>query len=253
MPEPLERSRLGRLNPLSKLALAAAFLAASSLVFEPRFQLAAILAALLPLILLDGARPLGLLWRLWPFALVGLGYLWLNLAFFDRAAAYTWTSAAAPAARNPALFAGTTLFLRAIALGAISLFFARTTDPADFLRSLMLRCRLPARWGFALLAAFQFLPGLAEQLRLLRLAQAQRISAQPQGWARRLAEYRRLAIPLLADSIRRADRTAIAMEARGLRHPLQRSSLRPSPFSWADGLFLAAGLVLLAALYFLRG
>jgi energy-coupling factor transporter ATP-binding protein EcfA2 len=89
MPAPLERSRLGRLNPLSKLTLAGAFLAASSLVFEPRFQLAAILAALLPLILLEGARPLELLWRLWPFALVGLGYLWLNLAFFDRAAAYT--------------------------------------------------------------------------------------------------------------------------------------------------------------------
>ncbi len=68
----LERSRLGRLNPLSKLALAGAFLAASSLVFEPRFQLAAILAALLPLMLIDGARPLDLLWRLWPFALVGL-------------------------------------------------------------------------------------------------------------------------------------------------------------------------------------
>ena len=147
MPAPLERSRLGRLNPLSKLALAGAFLAASSLVFEPRFQLAAILAALLPLILLEGARPLGLLWRLWPFALVGLGYLWLNLAFFDRAAAYTWTSAAVPVAQNPALFAGTTLFLRAIALGAISLFFVRTTDPADFLRSLMLRCRLPAALG----------------------------------------------------------------------------------------------------------
>jgi energy-coupling factor transport system permease protein len=253
MPAPLERSRLGRLNPLSKLALAGAYLAASSLVFEPRFQLAAILAALLPLILLDGARPLGLLWRLWPFALVGLGYLWLNLAFFDRAAAYTWTSAAVPVAQDPALFAGTTLFLRAIALGAISLFFVRTTDPADFLRSLMLRCRLPPRWGFALLAAFQFLPGLADQLRLLRLAQAQRLGVQSQGWAKRLAGYRRLAIPLLADSIRRADRAAIAMEARGLRHPLDRSSLRPSPFGWADGLFLAAGLALLAVLGLLLG
>jgi energy-coupling factor transport system permease protein len=253
MPAPLERSRLGRLNPLSKLALAGAFLAASSVVFDPGFQLAAILAALLPLILIEGARPLDLLWRLWPFALVGLGYLWLNLAFFDRAAAYTWTSAAVPVAQNPALFAGTTLFLRAIALGAISLFFVRTTDPADFLRSLMLRCRLPARWGFALLAAFQFLPGLGEQLRLLRLAQAQRQGVRPQGWAKRLAGYRGLAIPLLADSIRRADRAAIAMEARGLRHPLARSSLRPSPFGWADALFLASGLVLLAALGLVLG
>jgi energy-coupling factor transporter transmembrane protein EcfT len=43
------------------------------------------------------------------------------------------------------------------------------------------------------------------------------------------------------------------MEARGLRHPLTRSSLRPSLFGWADGLFLAAGLVLLAALDLLLG
>ena len=58
---------------------------------------------------------------------------------------------------------------------------------------------------------------------------------------------------MLADSIRRADRAAIAMEARGLRHPLTRSSLRPSLFGWADGLFLAAGITLLAALDLLLG
>ena len=39
----------------------------------------------------------------------------------------------------------------------------------------MLRCRLPPRWGFALLAAFQFLPGLADQLRLARLNLSQRL------------------------------------------------------------------------------
>ncbi|HEY8014992.1 MAG TPA: hypothetical protein VIE35_04145 [Dongiaceae bacterium] len=58
---------------------------------------------------------------------------------------------------------------------------------------------------------------------------------------------------LLADSIRRADRAATAMEARGLRHPLTRSSLRPSPFSRADGLFPATGMALLAALGLVLG
>ena len=222
MPAPLERSRLGRLNPLSKLALAGLFSPPRASSSSRGFQLAAILAALLPLILLDGARPLGLLWRLWPFALVGLGYLWLNLAFFDRAAAYTWTSAAVPVAQDPALFAGTTLFLRAIALGAISLFFVRTTDPADFLRSLMLRCRLPPRWGFALLAAFQFLPGLADQLRLLRLAQAQRLGAQRQGLGKAAGGLSRAGDPF-AGGFHTPSRPG------GHRHGSQRACAIPSP------------------------
>src|SRR5262249_34330388 len=156
--------------------------------------------ALLPLVLVDGARPLELLRRLWPFVLIGVGYLWVNLAFFARASAYTRATAAIPLVSDPALFAGTTLFLRAIAFRATSLFFVRTTEPQDLVRSLMLRCRLPPSWGFGLLATFQFLPGLAYQLRLLRLARAQRHRRQPHTLAERLAAHRQLAIPLLAEA-----------------------------------------------------
>jgi energy-coupling factor transport system permease protein len=244
---PAERTGLRRLNPITKLGLAIIYVAAASLVFRPDFQIAMILAALVPLLLVERTPPLDLLKLLWPFALIGVGYLWMNVAFFDRGAVYTRPSAAIPFGANPALMAGLTLWLRALAFGAISVFFILTTEPRDLARSLMLRCRLPAAWGFGLLAALQFLPGLRDELRLLRLARTQRERTAPRNLAQLLAFYRGLAIPLLADAIRRADRAAISMEARGLRRPMRRTSLHDSPISAADGVFLVIGLMFLAA------
>jgi energy-coupling factor transport system permease protein len=243
-----ETNFLRRLNPLTKLALAVAYIVTASLVFDPSFQLSIIAATLIPLIIIERIGPLELTKVMWPFALIGFGYLWVNLAFFDRASMYTRATAAVPLVADPAVVAGLTLFLRAIAFGAISFFFVRTTNPVDLARSLMLRARLPPWIGFSLLSALQFLPGLRDDLRLLRLARALRTGGSPDGWRQIFSSYSRLAIPLLAVTIRKAGRAAIAMEARGLRHPMVRTSLRGSPLRPADGFFLGAVLLLLILL-----
>ncbi len=239
---------LRRLNPLSKLAAALLYIVAATLVFDPVFQLSVIAASLGSLLILECVRPADLAKAIWPFALIGLGYLWVNLAFFNRASLYTWATAAVPLAAHPALFAGTTLFLRAVAFGAISLFFVRTTDPADLTRSLMLRAGLPPAVAFSLFSALQFLPGLREDLRLLRLARGLRAPTARRRWRDRLSSYPSLALPLLAGTIRKASRAAIAMEARGLSRPMARTSLKGSPLGGADAVFLVVSIGLLPAL-----
>jgi energy-coupling factor transport system permease protein len=92
---------LTSLNPLSKLVVCCIWLAAAVLVFDPRFQLAAILAPALALIVLHRTSPLVLLALMVPFALFGFGFLTTSLLFrqeSDFAMRMAGESARSPAA-----------------------------------------------------------------------------------------------------------------------------------------------------------
>jgi energy-coupling factor transport system permease protein len=98
--------------------------------------------------------------------------------------------------------------------------------------------------GYALFAVLQLVPDLAAEARQIRLARAMKRGRPP----RRIAlpgEAAGLLIPLLAYAIRRAGRTAIAMEARGLGRHLPRTIARVPPFRGRDLIFAvsAAGLL----------
>ena len=125
---------------------------------------------------------------------------------------------------------------------------ARSAYPGALVRALMLYCRLPPRLGHALFAAMQLVPDLAGEAQQMRLARAMKSGRR----LRRIPGPREalgLAIPLLAYAIRRAGRTAIAMEARGLS-PGPRTILHVPGFTWRDGAFAAAalGLIILCSL-----
>ena len=72
---------LKALNPLSKLIVCCVWLVAAVLVFDPRFQLAAILAPALALVVFNRTSPLVLLALMVPFALFGFGFLTTSLLF----------------------------------------------------------------------------------------------------------------------------------------------------------------------------
>ncbi|MCI0431998.1 MAG: energy-coupling factor transporter transmembrane protein EcfT [Rhodospirillales bacterium] len=244
-PEPLP---LRRLNPLSKLAAAFLYIAAATLVFDAAFQLLLLTVVAIALMALERVGPLALLKVLLPFALVGFGYLWANLLFPESAATYAESLAAGTLVRNPAVNAGATLFLRALCFGLISYGFVRSTDPADFVRALMQHARLPAFIGFSVFSALQFLPYLRDDIRQIRLARTMRAPGPAPRWTQ-LRAVADLAIPLLASTVRKASRAAISMEARGLHHPMARTSLRPSVFAWADGAFLLSSLLLIVLVW----
>ena len=187
-----------------------------------------------------------------PFALIGFGYLWVNLLFRRESAGYAQALADTALLADPAAQAGVTLFLRALAFGFISFAFVRTTAPVELVRALMQQARLPATVGFSLFAGVQQLPYLHHDLRQMRLARAMRTGRPP----RRVPGVREMAgltIALLADSIRRAERVAIGMEVRGLRPGLARTSLHVSRLSWRDAVFAVTALAVLAGVISLGG
>jgi energy-coupling factor transport system permease protein len=242
---------LKALNPITKLFACLVWLAAAVLVFDAQFQVACIAFPMLALVALNRTSPLLLLALMVPFALFGFGFLTTSL-LFRQESDFALRMAGESLFATPAFSAGVTLFLRAVACGMISAFFALTTDPGTAVRAFMRHFRLPARFGYSLFAAMQLVPDLAGEAQQMRLARAMKSGRPP----RRIpgpVELFSLVIPLLAFAIRRAGRTAIAMEARGLSPDGPRTILNAPSFGWNDAVFgLTATGLLVASIVLLR-
>lgn len=239
---------LRRVNPLAKAAMCLLWIAAASLIFDVRFQLATIALAAGALILVDRTPVWMVLAVMVPFALFGFGFLTTGVLFRQDGGYVTALSAEA-ALSSDAAAAGVVLFFRAIACGMASFLFVRTTDPDALVRSAMVHARLPARIGYALFTALHLVPDLLAEMRQIRLARAMRRGRPPSRLIGPV-EAASLVIPLLATAIRRATRSAIAMEARGLT-PRRKPSLTNVPgFGAVDAAFLlAAGGALIVCIF----
>jgi energy-coupling factor transport system permease protein len=113
--------------------------------------------------------------------------------------------------------------------------------------SLIHHGRLPYRWGYAVLAGYRFLPGLAEELAQVRLARRVRGEDVADGWLARLgAPVRELRI-LLTVAILRASRLAIAMDARGFADVRERTYYRVVGLTGADAALAAGAIATLGA------
>ncbi len=245
---------LKSVNPLTKLLVCLVWLFASVLVFDPGFQIATIAVIAFLLVVVNRTSPVAILALMAPFALFGFGILTTNL-LFRQDSPFAARLAGEALFASPAVSAGITLFLRAIACGMISILFAFTTDPGAFVRALMAYCRLSPRVGHALFAVMQLVPDLASEAQQMRLARAMKSGRQLRAVPRPQEAFG-LLIPLLAYAIRRAVRTSIAMEARGLS-PGPRTIMNVPRFTRRDGAFalVAIGMIALCgvAVLFWRG
>eukprot|EP00873_Tetraselmis_striata_P030576 jgi/Tetstr1/450840/TSEL_037876.t1 len=156
--------------------------------------------------------PLLLLALMVPFILFGMGFVTTNLLF--RQDSDFAMHIAGGDNGGGALSAGLTLSLRALAIGTISILFALSVDPGAFVRALIAYLRFPARLGYALFVAMQLMPDLLAEAAQMRMARAMR-AGRPMRRIPGPREMAALAVPLLAFAVRRAGRSAIAMEARG--------------------------------------
>lgn len=235
---------LSRVHPLVKLVLCLIWIVASILVFDARFQLIALGLAVLALVLLDRVSPLTVLALMVPFSLFGFGFLTTSLLFREESG-YAVQMADEAAVRAEAFSAGIVLFLRALACGTVSALFALTTDPGQLIKAMMRDWRLPPRIGYALFSALQLVPDLLSEMRQIRLARAMKRGTPP-AHIPGPGEILSLFVPMLAYAIRRAGRSAIAMESRGLAPHVRRTILDVPLLHPHDVIFAAAALVTLA-------
>ncbi|SKA02576.1 energy-coupling factor transporter transmembrane component T family protein [Consotaella salsifontis] len=229
---------LKRLNPLTVLAAALIWIVATTLVFSVAFQSGALILFAALILVLGRISPARLLLLMIPFALFGFGFFTTNVLFrqenAEAVAVFSQSLAESDAARG-----GLILFLRALAGGMISLFFALSIEPVALVRALMAYLRLPPRIAYALFAAVEVVPDLAATAHQIRLVEAMR-AGRPLRRFPTPGELFRMVVPLMAFAVRRAGRTAIAMEARGFRADRPRTLLRVPGFSRLDLIFALA-------------
>ncbi|MEK6719670.1 MAG: energy-coupling factor transporter transmembrane component T [Chloroflexota bacterium] len=232
-------SPLGRVSPLLKLAIAGAWFVGLFLTTEilPALALAGI-AVGASLVL--GYVPAGTLGRglapLWIAALaVGL-FNGLFSPLNSDPALHELAIIGPFRLTEPGVIAGVGLASRVLAIAAIGVLFAQTTDATRLVDSLVQQGRVPERFGYGALAAYQAVPRFAEDLSTLR--QARRIRGLRSSW------HPRLLVGLLVLAIRHADRLALAMDARGFGTG-PRSRYRPMHWGLIDlGAGAGAAVVL---------
>lgn len=142
---------------------------------------------------------------------------------------------------------GVALAARAAAIAAGAVLFLLSTDSDALLRSLERQLRLPSRVAYAVLAAHRLLETLPETWSLALAAQEMR---GRRGRRRRAGELSRAAFGILVDSLRRAERLAVALESRGLGEG-PRSSWRPSRVDRGDVLMVLVVVTAVAGVVFL--
>lgn len=140
-----------------------------------------------------------------------------------------------------------TLGFRIMAFVAMSVSFVSTTRPRDIALSLIMQCGLDPVRGYAVLAAYRFLPELQGYVETIQLAQQIRGIEWNDSLANRLTTPFRLVLPLFSLAARRGEGIACAMESRGLGAVEERTYCVETRVDSSDWL-LVAGTVGIYAL-----
>lgn len=134
--------------------------------------------------------------------------------------------------------------LRITLIATASLFFVWTTDPKRVVMA-AIYLRVPYRIAYSLFVALRFVPVIENEARVIREAQMVRGVEQVKG---RIEAAKRYVVPLLASSLQKSQRIAIAMEARGFGFAPTRTYSEDFRWRWQGVLLTAVFLVLGVAL-----
>lgn len=236
-------STLGRTSPLTKLGIAVAWLAGLATTTQPLPPIAIALVALTAGLVLGRIPPASLVRALAPLWVVALVVAVSNTVFGAAnpdPAATEWLRLGPLRITEQALGTGLALGLRVVAIASVGAVFAMTTDSTRLVDALVQQARMPERFAYGALAAYQAVPQFAEDLTALR--QARRIRGLRGSW------HPRLLLGLLVLAIRHGDRMALAMDARAFGSG-PRTRYREVRWSILDlGIAIGATLVLAGAL-----
>ncbi len=206
---------LQRINPSMKLLAVVLTALALTFIFDPVTPAVLFVITLSVgkglggLRLRDQTRPLII------FLVAGFAILLANVLFNKENAdadALLWIGAVK--VTGPALWAAGTLWLRLMCFALLSLVFVRTTPPQDLILSLVHQLRLNYRVAYGTMVGYRMLPLLRSDYDTIRAAQRVRGVREGRGPLSAWGRLRRYAIPLLAGSVRKAGRVAVAMDAR---------------------------------------
>ncbi|MBN8234806.1 energy-coupling factor transporter transmembrane protein EcfT [Halobacillus kuroshimensis] len=183
------------------------------------------------------------------FTLFAFGMLWTTIAFADEPARPGETIRLAGFLfPKEDLLMALALSFRVMAFAALSLLFVFTTNMVHFILSLIQQLKLPPKLAYGLMAGYRFLPMMKEEFDQIRAAHRIRGVTESKSVKGRFKQLKRYSIPLLAGAVRKAERTAAAMESKGFTGERSRTFYRPMKISTKDWGFPLLMFTVLGAL-----
>lgn len=229
---------LQRLNPSYKAVTIIVFIIFLATIFEPVTPLLFLTWTLVVTFLFGGVSLKKYLLYFTPFIIFALGMLWTSIAFADTPNNPSDTiSLFGTSLPKESVLTALALSLRVLNVAALSLMFVFTTNIVHFILSMMQQLKLPPRIAYGVLAGYRFLPMLKDELMIIHDAHRIRGVNQAKTMREKWQNYKRYLIPLLASAIRKAERTAMAMESKGFTGDKSRSFYRQFSIQKQDFIF----------------
>lgn len=252
LPAPLTAVRpafLTRVSPVARLVAGTIWLVAAIVTLDPIVPVRLSIAALVVLVLGSGL-PLGRVPR--RLAPLGFAILGLTVASILLSGSNGDPSAATLVAlgplriTGPALSGGLAIGLRVVVIALTTLLVFAPSDPTRLADSLAQQWHVPDRFAYGTLAALRVAPLMAADWTTIGAARRLR-GLEPRGPIGRISETGGRLLVMLVAAIRRAERLALAMDARGFDSGRRRTHYRPLRTTWRDWLTVAAAVAIAVA------
>ncbi len=229
---------LHRLNPVTKLALAAAIIAATFLA-----NTYAALVGLLVLTLLLAAyagvfgRLARLLKLLVPIALI---MLVLQLVFVRGGdTLFSFVT-------DEGLITGGKACLRLLGVALLLVLMLMVTKLTDLANACVEKLHIPYKYAFTFTTALRFVPVFSQEMNAIMEAQTARgVQYDTKNPFKKMQLMLPLCVPLLISSVSKTDATALAAEQRGFYLRTRASSYRRYPFAARDIVVFALCVALI--------
>ena len=231
---------LHKLNPVTKLAIAAAIIIATFLS-DTFPMLVALLVVTLGLGAYAGVldRLLRLLKLLVPLALV---MLLLQTAFMRSGEpVFLWMT-------NEGLTTGGKASLRLLGVALPLILMLTVTKLNDMANACVEVLHIPYRYAFTFTTALRFVPVFSQEMNAIMEAQTARgVEYDTKNPFKKLQLMLPLCVPLLVSSVGKTDATALAAEQRGFYLRTRSSSYKRYPLGARDAVVLVACVALVVA------
>lgn len=137
---------------------------------------------------------------------------------------------------DAAILNGLQLSSRVLAFSGLGMLFLYTTDKTALIQSLMQQCKLPPKFAYGILAAWNIIPNMRYEYQKTKAAFYAR-GTYPVAFSPRLL------VPLLVKSVRWSEALAIAMESKGFGEQKERGFYEILQVTARDGAFLTVSSI----------
>ncbi|MCA1030832.1 energy-coupling factor transporter transmembrane protein EcfT [Bacillus timonensis] len=148
-------------------------------------------------------------------------------------------------------YRGIHIGFRALIFASLGITFALTTRPVFLFYSLMQQLKVKPKYAYSFMAGLRLIPIMVEEFQTIRMAMKVRGVTHEKGLKKIFQKVKAYSIPMLAQSIRRAHRIAVAMEAKRFSSVENRTYYYQVSYSKYDLLFVLYFVIMIPTGYWL--